>query len=95
MSTSNPGQLRKAGARREIAPDLPIPTVPVALLVASQERTLTGTRRDDERVPRNFARIGQFGELGKLEILHAGHLMMFANPCAVGTALIDGAKGPK
>ena len=93
MSTSNPGQLRKAGARREIAPDLPIPTVPVALLVASQERTLTGTRRDDERVPRNFARIGQFAELAKLEILHAGHLMMFDDPGAVATAFSEVAKG--
>lgn len=77
----------------EIARSTPLPPIPVTLLVSSEERTLMGTRRASDWISRNFKRVGQFGELAKLQILRAGHLMMFDEPVAVAAAITDVAEG--
>lgn len=79
-----PGQCREA---IDISSTRPFPNVPVTLLVASDQRTLTRTRRANEWIRQNEARVTSFGTHASVQVLRSAHLMMFDVPDAVASAI--------
>lgn len=85
-----PGQCQEV---IDIAERHPFPAVPVLLVVASDQRTLTRTRRANEWIRQNEVRVDSFGPQASVQILRSAHLMMFDVPEAVATAISDLAAG--